>query len=100
MLPHIFVHADAVPKSGHPWVQLSGLLRKQTEDLLFALQWGTGSKLANRTTGYIGAKLDGPTSGRLNKSPKVAVMRKSAEAPTIMLLIVNVAGFCEGSGFG
>jgi hypothetical protein len=100
-VPHlIFAHVDVVPKLGHRWVRQSGLLRRQTEDQLFTLRWGTGSKLANRITGYIGVKLNGPTSGHLNKSHRVAVTQKSANAHTMMLLILCVAGFCGGSGVG
>lgn len=67
---------------------------------LFALRLGTGSRPANRTTGYTGAKLYGPKSGRLSKSPPAAKTRKSADAFTMTISIANEAGHCDGSGAG
>lgn len=100
VLQPIFAHADAVPKSGHRWVQLSGLLKRRTADRLFALRWGIGSKLANRITGYIGAKLDGSKNGHRSKSPRAAVAKRNADAPTMMHLIDNSVGSYEGAGVG
>lgn len=45
-------------------------------------------------------KLGGPISGRLNKSPRAAVRKKSTAAPTTMDFIINIAGLFKGSGGG
>lgn len=65
-----------------------------------ALRLVTGSKHANRTTGYVKVKLNGPTNGHLKKSPWGAVERKNADASIMTSLIVNMAGQCEGSVIG
>ena len=99
-LQHIFVHADAVPKSGHRWVRQSGFLRRQREVLHFVPRWEIGSKLANRTIGYTEVKFYGPINGRRNKLLRAVITRKSADTLTMMSLIVNVAVVCEDSGVG
>lgn len=50
-LQRICAPVDAGLESGHLWVRPSGLLRRLMPDQLFILRLGTGSKLANRTTG-------------------------------------------------
>ncbi len=99
-LRRIFVPADAVPRLEHRSVGLSGPLRKRTTDRLFAHRWAIGSKLANRTTGYVGVKLSGLTSGRLKKSPQAAVVKSGADQPTMTLLRDNAVGTYESSATG
>jgi len=92
VLLRIFAPADAASRSGHHWAQLSGLLTRRAADRVCALPLGTGSKRASRTTGFVRAKLYGPESGRLSRSPLAADTRKNADAHTMMRLIVNAAG--------
>lgn len=99
-LRRIFVPVDVGLRSGHLWVRLSGLLRRQKLGQLFTLRLETGSKLANRIIGYTGAKLDGLPNGRLSKSSPVAVVRNNADTLTMMLSIVNGADLQKGSGSG
>jgi len=96
----IFAPVDVGPRSGHRWIRLSGLSRRQIADLLLALRLGIGNKLANRTTGYFEVKLCGAPSGPLSKSLLAANAKKSDDAATIVPSIVNVAGRCEDSGAG
>lgn len=95
-----FVPVDAGLKSGHLWVRLSGLLRRQIQDRLFIPQSGIGSKLANHITGFMEAKLYGPPSGRRSKSLPASVLRNSADTLTMMLSIVNGEDLQNGSGTG
>lgn len=67
---------------------------------LFALRLGTGSRLANHTTGYTGGKLYGQISGRLSKSPMAAEPRKIAAAFIMMISIASMSGPCKDSGAG
>ena len=91
---------DAVQKLGRRWGLLNGNLKKRREDQLFILRWEIGSKLANLTTWYIKAKLDGLTSGQLSKLPWAAVAKSNTDKRIMRLLIVKMKGLCEGVGVG
>ncbi|HVO67408.1 MAG TPA: hypothetical protein VMT12_13110 [Syntrophales bacterium] len=96
----IFAHVDVVLKSEHRWVQLTGFLKRQKAARRFIPRWVIGSKLANRTIGYIAAKLDGLRSGHRNKSPRAIARRKNVGVPTMIFLVVGVTGPREGSCIG
>lgn len=100
MPQRISAPVDAGPRSGPRWGLPSGLLRRQIGDRLFALRSEIGSKLANRTTRYIVATSYGPPNGHLSKSRPAAGAKKRVDVPTMMPLIVNGEGQCEGSGAG
>src|SRR5215469_16701291 len=90
-----FVRAGVAQRSGLHWVQLSGRLKRLTAGRVSILPWETGNKPANPITGLIGAKLDGPPSGRQTKLLQAAEERKNVGEPTSMRLIANAVGSCD-----